>query len=114
MTDLLDLIVTREVRNIDDSIEQRIEVDPGSRPDNASVVVNGRDSLVLDRQSGNVNIPSVSGTSLTAADIPSITADDAGLELLYRTRQEVFIAEGLRFADMGVKLILDENEILIS
>ncbi len=114
MTDLLDLITTREVRNIDDSIEQRIEVDPGSRPDNASVVVNGRDSLVLDRQSGNVNIPSVSGTSLTAADIPSITADDAGLELLYRTRQEVFIAEGLRFADMGVKLILDENEILIN
>ncbi|GMN11248.1 hypothetical protein MTsPCn9_20470 [Croceitalea sp. MTPC9] len=114
ISDLLDLIATREVRNIDDSIEQRIEVDPGSRPDNAAVVVNGRTGLVLDRQSGNVNVPSVSGTSLTAGDISSFTADDAGLELLYRTRQEVFIAEGLRFADMGVKLIIDENEILLN
>lgn len=114
MSDLLNLIATREIRNIDDSIEQRIEVTPGSRPDNASVVVNGRAGLVLDRQSGNVDIPSVSGTSLTVADIPSITADDAGLELLYRTRQEVFIAEGIRFADMGVKLIIDENEILLN
>ncbi len=114
ISDLLDLIATREVRSIDDSIEQRIEVAPGSRPDNASVVVNGRTGLVLDRQSGNINVPSVSGTSLTAADVLSFTADDAGLELLYRTRQEVFIAEGLRFADMGVKLIIDENEILLN
>ena len=114
ISDLLDLIATREVRNFSDGIEQRIEVDPGSRPDNSSVVVNGRSGLVLDRQSGNVDVPSVSGTSLTAADISSFTADDAGLELLYRTRQEVFIAEGLRFVDMGVKLIIDENEILLN
>jgi len=112
LTALLDLISTREVRNIDDSVEGRIEVDPGARPDKATVVVNGRSGLVLDRQSGNVDVPSVSGTSLTAADIAGLTADDAGLELLYRTRQEVFIAEGLRFVDMGLKLIIDENEVL--
>ncbi len=114
LTSLLDLVATREVRNIDDSIEQRIEVDPGSRPDKADVVVNGRTGLVLDRQSGNVDIPSVSGTSLTAADIAAMNDDDAGLTLLYRTRQEVFIAEGLRFVDMGVKLVIDENEILLN
>jgi len=114
ISSLLDLIATREVRNIDDSIEQRIEVDPGSRPDNANVIVNGRSGLVLDRQAGNVDIPSVSGTSLTDVDIPSFTADDSGLTLLYRTRQEVFIAEGIRFVDMGVKLIMDENEILLN
>ncbi|WP_405383978.1 hypothetical protein [Maribacter sp. LLG6340-A2] len=111
---LLDLIATREVRSIDDSIEQRSQVDEGSRPDNAAVVVNGREGLVLDRQSGDVDIPSVSGTSLTSADISAMQDDDAGLSLLYRTRQEVFIAEGIRMVDMGVKLVIDENEILIN
>ncbi|MEE1961045.1 hypothetical protein V1387_00010 [Allomuricauda taeanensis] len=114
LTLLLDLISTREVRNIDDSIEQRTQVSEGSRPDDSSIVVNGRAGLVLDRQSGNVDIPSVSGTSLTPADIAAMLDDDAGLSLLYRTRQEVFIAEGLRFVDMGVKLIIDQNEILLN
>ncbi|GGG34596.1 hypothetical protein GCM10011414_00050 [Croceivirga lutea] len=114
MTGLLDVIATREVRTIDDSIEQRSEFEPATRPDSDDIVVNGRSGLVLDRQNGNVDVPSVSGTSLTAADVPSITADDAGLTLLYRTRQEVFIAEGIRFVDMGVKLIIDENEVLLN
>lgn len=114
LTALVDLIATREVRTIDDSIEQRSQVDEGSRPDKSNIVVNGRSGLVLDRQSGDVDIPSVSGTSLTDADIAAMQDDDAGLSLLYRTRQEVFIAEGLRMVDMGVKLVIDENEILIN
>lgn len=109
---LLNLIATREVRNIDNRAEDRSQVDPGGRPDKSSVVVNGRTGLVLDRQAGNIDVPSVSGTSLTNSDINAMTIDDAALELLYRTRQEVFIAEGLRFVDMGVKLVINENEIL--
>lgn len=112
LTDLLIVIGTREVRTIDDSIEGRTEDNPRTRPDSTTVVVNGRSGLVLSRHSGEIDIPSVSGTSLTSQDIDSLTADDAGLELLYRTRQEVFIAEGLRFVDMGLKLIIDENETL--
>ncbi len=112
LTALLDLIATREVREVDDAIEGRSEVDPGGRPDKSTVTVNGRAGLVLDRQAGAVSVPSVSGTSLTVTDVAGLTADDAGLELLYRTRQEVFIAEGLRFVDMGLKLIIDENETL--
>ena len=114
LNNLLDLIDTREVRNIDDSIEQRSQVDEGSRPDSDDIIVNGRAGLVLSRQDGNVDVPSVSGTSLTAADVAAMQDDDAGLALLYRTRQEVFIAEGLRFVDMGVKLVIDENEILLN
>ncbi|RRQ50716.1 hypothetical protein DZC72_09360 [Maribacter algicola] len=114
LSSLLDLIGTREVRTIDDSIEQRSQVDEGSRPDDSSIVVNGREGLVLDRQSGDVDVPSVSGTSLTEDDIVSMQDDDAGLELLYRTRQEVFISEGIRLVDMGVKLVIDENEILLN
>lgn len=112
LTDLLTLIGKREVRTIDDKIEQRTQVDAGSRPDKANVVVNGRTGLVLDRQAGKVKIPSVSGTSLTASEINTLKNDDQGIILLYRTRQEVFIAEGIRFADMGIKLVIDENEIL--
>ncbi|WP_109097922.1 hypothetical protein [Aquimarina sp. AU58] len=112
LEDLLTLVATREVRTIDDSIEGRTQQSPGSRPDKATVVVNSRPGLVLDRQAGNVMVPSVSGTSLVQTDIDAMTGGDTSLELLYRTRQEIFIAEGLRFADMGVKLVIHENEIL--
>ena len=111
LNELLNLIATREVRNIDDRAEGRSQVDPGGRPDKATVIVNGRTGLVLNRQTGNVDIPSVSGTSLTSSDIAAMTIGDAALELLYRTRQEVFIGEGLRLVDMGVKLVINENEI---
>ncbi|WP_373518548.1 hypothetical protein [Pricia sp.] len=112
LNDLLALIDTREIRNIDDRAEQRTEVEEGSRPDKATVVVNGRTGLVLDRQAANVDITSVSGTSLTSDDVAAMTGGDSSLELLYRTRQEVFIAEGLRFVDMGIKMVINENEVL--
>ncbi|MFC5044202.1 hypothetical protein ACFSTE_12470 [Aquimarina hainanensis] len=113
LRDLLSLVNNREVRTFSDQIEGRTQRDPGSRPDKATVVVNGRSGLVLDRQSGEISVPSISGTSLTLDEINGLTAaDDDALELLYRTRQEVFIGEGLRFADMGVKLVIHENEIL--
>ncbi len=116
LTDLLALVATREVRTIDESGETRGNqsnaVDDTSRPNSSAVTVNGRAGLILDRASGKVDIPSVSGTSLTAADIAAMGANDAGLELIYRTRQEIFIAEGIRFVDMGIKLVINENEIL--
>jgi tetratricopeptide (TPR) repeat protein len=111
LKNLLTLISTREVRNIDDGIEGRSQVDPGSRPDKSDIIVNGRANLVLDRQAGNIDVPSVSGTSLTVAEIDALSTEDESLELLYRTRQEVFIAEGIRLADMGVKLVIFEEEI---
>ncbi|AXT62918.1 hypothetical protein D1816_22110 [Aquimarina sp. AD10] len=115
LTSLLTLIASREVREIDDSIEGRPDASSvfPARPKTTNVVVNGRPGLVLDRQAGDVMIPSVSGTSLVQGDVDALTAaDDATLALLYRTRQEVFIAEGIRFADMGVKLVIHDNEIL--
>ena len=117
LTNLLTLVGTREIRTIDDSIEGRPDASVNSdnfpkRPNLTTDVVNGRTGLVLDRQAGDVNVPSVSGTSLTQTDVDNMVNDDTALELLYRTRQEVFIAEGLRFADMGVKLVIHQNEFL--
>ncbi|MGG8498009.1 hypothetical protein ACQY1Q_16490 [Tenacibaculum sp. TC6] len=114
LTNLLTLIGTREIRNFSDAIEGRTQGAPGSRPDKASVIVNGRSGLVLDRQNGNISVPSVSGTSLTQSEIDNITTEDDALELIYRTRQEVFIGEGLRLVDMGVKLVLSEEEIQLN
>lgn len=112
LEDLLALVGTREVREVNDKIEGRTERDPGSRPDSTNIIVNGRPNLVLYRGGDEVSIPSVSGTSLSQADIDNMGANDAALELLYRTRQEIFIAEGLRFVDMGIKMVVNENEIL--
>jgi tetratricopeptide (TPR) repeat protein len=112
LKDLLTVVNTREVRAVNDKREGRTHFKEGSRPDKSSIIVNGRSNLVLDRQSGDVNIPSISGTSLTLAAIDAMTIGDAALELLYRTRQEVFFVEGLRFVDMGIKLVINENEIL--
>lgn len=111
LEDLLDLVETREVRTINDATEGRTQVAPGSRPNKSSVVVNGRAGLVLDRDA-TVEVPSISGTSLTSAEINAISSEDEGLKLIYRTRQEIFIAEGLRFVDMGIKLVIAQNEIL--
>jgi tetratricopeptide (TPR) repeat protein len=116
LTSLLALVATRDVREVDESGETRGNqsnaVDDSTRPSSSEVTVNGRSGLILDRDNGDVSIPSVSGTSLTASEIAAMGADDAGLALIYRTRQEIFIAEGIRFVDMGIKLVINENEIL--
>lgn len=117
LENLLTLVGNREIRTIDDTIEGRPDASANAdnfpkRPDNIAVIVNGRSGLVLDRQAGDVSIPSVSGTSLTQADIDGMSNDDDALELLYRTRQEIFIAEGIRLADMGVKLVIHQDEFL--
>ena len=112
LKNLLMLIATREVRTFSDTIEDRTQDEPGSRPDTTSVVVNGREGLVLYRKGEQISVPSVSGTSLTDEEINMASTEDELLKLIYRTRQEVFIAEGIRCVDMGVKLVIHENEIL--
>ena len=115
LEDLLAVVSNREVRTIDDAAEDRPEPEAtlnDPRPNDPVVVVNGRSGLVFNRQAGDVDIPSVSGTSLTQTDIDKMSDNDDALSLLYRTRQEIFIAEGLRFVDMGVKLVIHQNEFL--
>jgi len=114
MAELGAVVAARPVKSVDDSIEGRTEFAPATRPDSACVVVNGRAGLVLERHEGNVDIPAISGTSLTAEDIDGINTEDEALYFLYRTRQEIFIAEGMRMVDMGVKLVIGETEQLIN
>ena len=119
LLNLLDLIDTREVRNISDTVEGRTENDPGSRPNNSSVMVRFvgdaafRAGLVVDRDD-SVDVASVSATSIDSGMIDSLGSIEEALETLYLMRQEIFIAEGRRMIDLGIKYPLSENELLLN
>jgi hypothetical protein len=59
-----------------------------------------------------VRVATVSGTSVTAARIDAITTADDALYVLYLMRQEIFIAEGRRLADLGIKLPVAQTEVV--
>lgn len=115
---LLDLVAARPVRTFSDAAEDRTQQNPGSRPNTAAWKVQAspddplRDGLVAGRKDADVTIPTVSGTSVTPAMVDAATTVDAAVELLYLLRQEVFFAEGRRMADLGVKWVLPERELL--
>lgn len=118
MKDALDVVDTRDVDTFSDAAEGRIEADPGSRPNLASVDVRASvddpfiSGLVLTRGASPVSVPVVSGTSVTDAIIDATTTTDEALEVLYLMRQEIFISEGRRFFDLGLRLPVSEVEKL--
>jgi hypothetical protein len=112
LTDVIGLVATRPLVSVEDGAEGRTERDPGSRPDNSSVTVDGRAGLVLSRDSV-VDVPSVSGTSYAAGDLAGL-AGDALLEVIYRMRQEIFMGEGMRSVDMGITYVISQNELLLN
>jgi tetratricopeptide (TPR) repeat protein len=71
-----------------------------------------QDGFVLTRTTANVRVPTISGTSVTAARIDAITAVDDGLYVLYLMRQEIFLAEGRRMADLGMRMPVAQTEII--
>ncbi|NBC86013.1 MAG: hypothetical protein GVY25_07450 [Bacteroidetes bacterium] len=119
MLELIDLVDARPVRDVDESFEGRTQDDPGSRPDNSGVVVRAspdddfRSGLVLDRTEATPS-PSISGTSVTAAIVNNIANTDEAWEILYLMRQEIFLGEGRRFVDFGIKYPLSQTEVQVN
>lgn len=71
-----------------------------------------RSGLVLNRKSPHlIQVPTVSGTSVTAEMIDECKDNDALLELIYLMRQEIFLAEGRRMSDLGIRLPISDVEI---
>ncbi|WP_337171868.1 hypothetical protein [Gemmatimonas aurantiaca] len=70
------------------------------------------DGLVLTRSTGTVKAYTVSGTSVNAARIAAITTVDDGLYVVYLMRQEIFLAEGRRMADLGIRMPVAQTEII--
>jgi len=69
-----------------------------------------RSGLVLDRQAGNVVAYTVSGTSVDLAQIDRANTIDDVLYLVYLIRQEVFLSEGRRLSDLGIKFPISQIE----
>lgn len=119
MRDLLDVVASRVNRGLLDTDDPRQNRNGSQRPNTSDWLVAASPSapllagLVLER-SNQVAIPIISGTSITDADINALVDLDAGLRLLYLLRQEIFIAEGRRMMDLGIKWPVPQNEILVN
>lgn len=71
-----------------------------------------REGYVVTRSAGPIRVATVSGTSVTPARIDAITTVDDGLYVLYLMRQEIFLAEGRRMADLGMRMPVARTEVL--
>lgn len=116
-TMLTDVVNLRTVTAVDDSKETR---NGGNRKDYPLTALKvkfdasdaARDGYVLNRQAGKVNVYTVSGTKVTATDLTAATTADELLYLLYRMRQEIFMSEGRRMFDLGIKFPVSQIEQL--
>ncbi|TRZ43534.1 tetratricopeptide repeat protein [Robertkochia solimangrovi] len=112
---LLSLINIRPKVLVDDSGETR---NGGNRTDYPLTAVKVRfdansdfkSGLVLDRQQGSITVSTVSGTHVTAADIDNAQTIDDVLYHVYLMRQEVFMSEGRRLTDLGIKYPISQIE----
>jgi hypothetical protein len=72
--------------------------------------------LLLPRGSAaaEIVVSEISSTSVTESDIDGAASVDDALELLYLMRQEIFLVEGIRLPDLGVKWPIHETEALLN
>ncbi|MEO1010419.1 MAG: tetratricopeptide repeat protein [Bacteroidota bacterium] len=115
--DLLDVIDERPTQLLDDSAETRIGPNREGYPittvrvredENATF----KEGYILDRQAGEVLTFTVSGTKVTREDIEDASTVDELLYLVYRLRQEIFLSEGRRMNDLGIRFPVSETEQL--
>lgn len=115
---LLALVKSRPVEiGINDQLEGRYNGGYKEYPNSSAYRVAAsaddefRSGLVLDRQAPNlISIPYISGTSVTETMIDTPKTVDALLEVVYLMRQEIFMAEGRRAADLGIRMPVCETE----
>ncbi|MEO1021686.1 MAG: tetratricopeptide repeat protein [Bacteroidota bacterium] len=106
---LVEVIANRPVVQVNDVRETRSGGTRADYPLSDTVRVRfepGGDlveGLILSRQDTTVSIPSVSGTSVTQTQIAAANTQESVLELIYLMRQEIFIAEGRRVIDLGIR-----------
>lgn len=114
---LTEVIAKRPVVSINDSKETK---NGGNRKDYPITAVKirfdandtERTGYVLNRQAGNINVATISGTMVTANDISAAATQDDLLYLVYRLRQEIFIGEGRRMTDLGIRFPVSQTEQL--
>ena len=99
------------------------------RPNNSAMTVFTDDNhtypaipgLIIARSGATINVPTISGTSQTAASIASLASLSSGsgpntqrfehIRILYLLRQEIFFGEGRRMSDLGVRLPVPKRQL---
>lgn len=118
LNNLLGLVASRPTATFKNDQQDRVQGNPGLRPDSTDIVVAAsqgeafRSGLVLYRKGDPITVATVSGTSVNAEMIDATSTEDGVLELIYLMRQEIFLGEGRRLSDMGVKYVISEIEYL--
>jgi len=116
LKDLLGVVAQRPVETVNEAGQRRGR--GGGTviyPNRATILVAAsatdapRAGLVLDR-TATTRVPTVSGTSVTGAMIDGTTDAVAMLELIYLMRQEIFVLEGRRMTDLGIRFPVALNE----
>ncbi|MBU2921760.1 tetratricopeptide repeat protein [Winogradskyella psychrotolerans] len=116
--DLIDNVLSaRPVMYLDDSEELRNGTNRQDYPTTAVDVrfesgQEFRSGYVLDRQADLIPVYTVSGTSVSHLDIDAAENVDDVLYLIYLMRQEIFISEGRRSNDLGIKFPVSQTEQL--
>ena len=118
LSQLLALVKSRPVQTqLNDQLEKRDNGVYKVYPNDPSLRVRAsaddslRSALIIDRQApALITVPYISGTSVTPAMIAQTDSHDAMLELIYLMRQEIFICEGRRVTDLGIRLPVCEVE----
>ncbi|WP_458628091.1 tetratricopeptide repeat protein [Winogradskyella sp. PC D3.3] len=118
LINLLDnVLVSRPIMYLDDSEELRNGTNRQDYPTTAVAVSfesgqGFQSGYVLDSQSDLIPVYTVSGTSVTHSDIDASGNTDDVLYLIYLMRQEIFISEGRRSNDLGIKFPVSQTEQL--
>ena len=111
----IELALSRGTTSFDDG-DPRLNADLSIRPRDASIEVRAdasspyRAGLVLTRP-GNVDQPTVSGTSLDADSVAALGTEDELWHAFHLARQEILFLEGRRMSDLGIRLPMMVTEI---
>lgn len=115
MAQAIALAKTRPVISFADS-DLRKNQDLTIRPRNVNFLVRAapnrpyRAGLVLGRP-GAIRVSTVSGTSLSADSVRSLTDRMELIHTLFLARQEIQFLEGRRMSDLGIRLPISQREI---
>jgi tetratricopeptide (TPR) repeat protein len=96
--------------------DARNNADLSIRPRSASIEVRAdanspfRSGLVLTRP-GTISVPTISGTSLSADSVATLTGQEDLWHAFHLARQEIMFLEGRRMSDLGIRLPMMLREI---
>lgn len=121
LLELLELVNSRPVEEVDSRLQERgrrggAVIYPNQATDRVAFEPGAplMEGLILFRETDPVSVSTVSGTSVTADQIGAAATVDEALYLLYLMRQEIFLGEGRRVVDLGLRYPLSFAEVQVN